>query len=274
MDLQDREYDDEELISVVEAALGIGEVQEKPPAETADTGSSSGPSRSAHLVDVIPPDLFESMNDILGRTLDHDEAIEVIDHVRSGLTSSMVSSSSDAPSALRMLHTKLKNCRLCANHIDPNPTMPNYNLSDPDVMVVTSAPWSGSDADEYMVKALAEAGFTSSRIMLTSSYRCNIRGNTKPNPDVVNTCVNTYLMSEINLLNPKMIIVLGSTAIQNVVGVRKPKVSEVSNKVFWLGPWPFLAGPAPASAMRQKSSQEALENVFATAYKFVYGEPQ
>ena len=168
---------------------------------------------------------------------------------------------------LREVHGVVKNCRKCPS-VRPTPHLPTWNVADPDVVFVSDLPYTGSKNDEYLVDCLKAAGFSSRRICLTSATRCFPSESRAPNESEIDTCTKRFLFTEIQLLNPKLVVTLGGPA--SAVFLGNIKITEDRGRIFWLGPWPILPTYSAAYVLRGKGAAE-LRTDFEKAHGFVYG---
>ncbi|NQV03431.1 MAG: uracil-DNA glycosylase, partial [Bacteroidia bacterium] len=100
------------------------------------------------------------------------------------------------------------------------------NTSAP-VFIIGEAP--GRDEDmqgrpfvgrsgQLLDKILEACGFTrSEHVFISNIIKCRPPGNRVPMPEETASC-KPYLMQQIELINPKIIILLGATALKNIIG--------------------------------------------------------
>jgi len=100
------------------------------------------------------------------------------------------------------------------------------NISAP-VFIIGEAP--GRDEDlqgrpfvgrsgQLLDKILEACGFNrSEHIFISNIIKCRPPGNRVPMPEETASC-KPYLMQQIELINPKIIILLGATALKNIIG--------------------------------------------------------
>lgn len=228
------DFDPEALHRLVDGALG----------ET--------PASPQHLV-LGPTDtrLFEAFDKALANRLPVGEIQMVFDEVRSVLTQGVETTP-------QRLATQVSLCRACPGAVAP-PAAGRWNLTDPDVLVVLETPDMGAEAADALIDALKEAGFNSRRLGLTYATRCRA--------GQAATC-SDYLVAEITLLAPKLIVPVGAEVSQFFVG--DAKITEVHGQLFWLGPWAVLPCTNPLYALRSGAT-EALVGDLRKAHRFVYG---
>jgi len=163
------------------------------------------------------------------------------------------------------LHTATKNCRKC-NLGNLVPELPKWNVQDPDVMFVVESPSMSSDSVELLLKSLKSSGFDSSRVCLTYVNRCPAKK--KFDQSEIANCL-PYLHSEIQLLNPKLIVTLGLLPLISLTG-SEAKIKDYRGNIFWLGYWPILPTYSPTYALKSGKLQvDQFINDIKTAHTFV-----
>jgi len=166
------------------------------------------------------------------------------------------------------LHTATKNCRKC-NLGNVVPELPKWNVTDPDAMFLVESPSLPPDAIELFLKSLKSSGFNSSRVCLTYVNRCPARK--KFDQSEIANCL-PYLHSEIQLLNPKLIVTLGLLPLVSLIG-SEVKIKDYRGNIFWLGYWPILPTYSPIYALKSGNSQiDQFMNDIQTAHTFVNKE--
>lgn len=115
--------------------------------------------------------------------------------------------------------------------------------SSAEIMLVGEAP--GADEDrsgrpftgrsgQLLDKILAACGFTrADHVFITNIVRCRPPGNRVPTDEEVAACI-PYLHEQIRLVDPKIIIPMGATALKRLLGDDSVKISRVRGR--WL-PW-------------------------------------
>lgn len=77
-------------------------------------------------------------------------------------------------------------------------------------------PLSGK-AGQLMNKHFKELGMDRSKLYIANIVKCRPPNNRVPEPDEVAACL-AYLQNQIMLVNPKIIVLMGSTALKNTLG--------------------------------------------------------
>lgn len=246
------EYDPEELEQLVNSALT--EIAESPRHALFSFGDTR---------------LLQHLDEVLGEYINRAEAATVLATLREKLYADMAGHK-DVTKSLRGLHGAVTNCRVCPNVV-ADPQLPKWNLNDPDVAFVLDTPLQNGDPDKFFVNTLKEVGFRSARLMVTSVIRCRPDANRQPAAEEVTACSTRYLFSELQLLQPKLIVALGGIPTSTILA-DKIKITEVHGTIFWAGPWPILAAYSPAYAMRTERQQSEFKNDIQRAHEYLYGK--
>ena len=171
--------------------------------------------------------------------------------------------------ALRLLHEELDNCRACPKMIGPVVHGPPIASK---VMLVGQAPGprEGSfgrpfawTAGKTLFRWFEEATGTSEerfreRIYMAAVARCfpgkaNGGGDRRPDPGEIQKC-RTFLEREVAILEPELVLAVGTLAITEVLGdkVAKKKLDEIVGRSFrtvWHGrEVDVIALPHPSGA--------------------------
>ena len=72
-------------------------------------------------------------------------------------------------------------------------------------------------AGKILSEALAYAGFTRDDVYITNIVKCRPPDNRRPNKQEMNSCSN-YLQKELEIIQPKIICILGNTAFGSLLG--------------------------------------------------------
>ena len=75
-------------------------------------------------------------------------------------------------------------------------------------------------AGQLLTKIIESIGFKREEVLIGNVNRCRPPGNRPPTPDEAATC-KPFLLRDIAAVGPEVIVVLGNTATQNLLGVRQ-----------------------------------------------------
>jgi DNA polymerase len=85
-------------------------------------------------------------------------------------------------------------------------------------------------------------------VFIANVVKCRPPMNRKPLPEEISSCI-PYLWRQIALVRPKVILTLGGTAAEGLLGVRK-SLGELRNKVHRYGGIPLVCTYHPAALLR------------------------
>jgi uracil-DNA glycosylase len=131
------------------------------------------------------------------------------------------------------LHARAAVCRKCPRLASSrkNVVFGVGDIRSP-LMFVGEAP--GADEDEQgepfvgkagqlLTRIIQTMGFTRQTVYIANILKCRpdtpgqIRGNRKPTPQEMETCL-PYLLAQIDLIEPKVVVALGATAVEGLLG--------------------------------------------------------
>lgn len=213
--------------------------------------------------------LFSHLHELLEQEVSSSKSNEIIDALRDRL---LDEPKKDAGKARGLLEASITACRVCQG-VKPDPTPGHWNLTDPDLVLVTTTPLEDTGNNELILKALKNSGFSSKRVGAISVVRCVPEG-LSPDEEHVSNCTDRYLFRQIQLLRPGLIMGFGALPSSVLLNDPQFKVTENIGQVFWVGPWPVLTTISAGYASHHPAREEAFEDSFATAHRFLYNKAQ
>jgi len=125
------------------------------------------------------------------------------------------------------LKTEILNCHRCKLSQTRNHAIFGEGNSNAEIFIIGEAPGKVEDiqgrpfvgpSGQLLDKIFAACGFTrEAHVFISNIVRCRPPNNRVPTPDEVKTCI-PWLYQQIELVNPKIIILLGATALKNMAG--------------------------------------------------------
>ena len=124
------------------------------------------------------------------------------------------------------LELSCKNCNKCKLCQTRNNVVIEDGARDAKVMFIGEGPGADEDAQgvpfvgkagKLMNMALAGIGIKREEIYIANVVKCRPPGNRNPEKDEADAC-KEFLDAQIKLVNPKIIVLLGSVALKNVLG--------------------------------------------------------
>ncbi len=128
---------------------------------------------------------------------------------------------------LNELRDEVLKCQKCGLAKTRNKVIFGEGNNRAPVFIIGEAP--GGDEDmigrpfvgvsgQLLDKILAACGFTrKEHVFISNIIKCRPPGNRVPQPDETRIC-KPYLLKQIELIDPKIIILLGATALKNMLG--------------------------------------------------------
>lgn len=131
---------------------------------------------------------------------------------------------------IEQTRAEIGNCMRCPLHAGRTQIVHSHGNFRADLMFVGEAP--GADEDEQgfpfvgragkLLTDIIEAiGFTRETVFIGNINRCRPPGNRAPMPLETATC-RPFLLREVAVVRPKVIVVLGNTATQNLLDTKTP----------------------------------------------------
>lgn len=126
------------------------------------------------------------------------------------------------------VNRKISSCRLCPLFLERTLTVPGCGPASAEIMLIGEAPGREEDltgkpfvgrAGRLLDAALEQAGLERSRVFITSVIKCRPPKNRKPKKKEIDQC-RRYLESQIEIVHPKIIGLMGNTAAQAVLGMQ------------------------------------------------------
>ncbi len=240
------EFDEQMLASLIEEAL------------SSKDKNSLFPANGLHL-SFMESDLLPLVYNKISKYMPISEAAALMQDIRDNVLSRKVSLS------LKELHTVTNNCKKCA--IDSTAELPKWNTKDPEALIVIESPSMDPQAVSYMVDIIKQSGFSSDQLCLTYLNRCP-KKQKYDNSEIINC--SPYLHTEIQIINPRLIITMGSLPVSALFGA-EIKLKDYRGNVTWLGNWPILPTYSPSYVLKAGGSiVEHFSEDIAHAYQFVH----
>ncbi len=133
-------------------------------------------------------------------------------------------------------------CTLCP-HLVKSRTQVVFGVGNPDaeLMFVGEAPGADEDrqgepfvgrAGQLLTKLIEAMGFKRGDVYIGNVLKCRPNmpagesGNRKPTGPEMNTC-KPYLLEQINIIQPRVIVALGATAVEGLFGIEKAGITRI-----------------------------------------------
>jgi DNA polymerase len=133
----------------------------------------------------------------------------------------------DRDKAMESIVSRVSGCTSCVLHESRTKTVPGQGSFNPEIMFVGEAPGADEDrqgkafvgrAGQLLTKMIEAMGYTRDDVFIGNILKCRPPGNRKPLPGEMDTCL-PYLREQIGILEPDVIIALGTTAVKGLFDV-------------------------------------------------------
>src|SRR6516164_3800587 len=171
---------------------------------------------------------------------------------------------------LEALATQIRTCVQCPLHATRTKAVPGEGSPSARVMLIGEAPGREEDqrgqpfvgaAGRFLDEVLASSGVDRRVLFITNTVKCRPENNRTPRKREVDTCTSLYLFEQIELINPALIMLLGSVATKKLLGVSS--VNEVRGRVIEHNNRKYLAGYHPAASFYREDMAENIRQDFA-----------
>lgn len=159
--------------------------------------------------------------------------------------------------SLEELNTCICECQKCPLGATRNKFVFGKGNSNADVMLVGEGPGADEDAQgepfvgragKLLTDIMKAINFSREEIYIANVVKCRPPGNRTPFPAEMETCL-PYLLKQIDLIKPKMILCLGLTAAQGLLK-KRDSLTNLRGKIFDLGDSKVMVTYHPAALLR------------------------
>jgi DNA polymerase len=171
---------------------------------------------------------------------------------------------------LAAVQERVRPCIKCPN-LASSRTQTVFGVGNPDadIMFVGEAPGADEDAQgepfvgragQLLTKIIKAMGFPREEVYIANVLKCRPDvpagsfGNRPPTPREMQTC-RPYLMEQIDIIKPKVIVALGAVAVEGLLGTRAP-MRELRGRWDSFNGTPLMITYHPAYLLRNQSPSE------------------
>jgi DNA polymerase len=179
-------------------------------------------------------------------------------------------SKADKIDKLTEVQERVRPCTKCPN-LASSRTQTVFGVGNPDadIMFVGEAPGADEDAQgepfvgragQLLTKIIKAMGFPREEVYIANVLKCRPDvpagsfGNRPPTPREMQTC-RPYLMEQIDIIKPKVIVALGAVAVEGLLGTRAP-MRELRGRWDSFNGTPLMITYHPAYLLRNQSPSE------------------
>jgi len=140
---------------------------------------------------------------------------------------------------------RIRVCTLCRLHESRTIAVPGDGKPSAKVMIIGEAPGKQEDetghpfvgaAGRFLDHVLEGTDIDRADLFITNTVKCRPPRNRTPKRDEVEVCTSTYLFEQIELINPKLIMMLGVKSINEARG----RVHERDGRKYLVGYHPAV----------------------------------
>lgn len=164
--------------------------------------------------------------------------------------------------SLEEIARQVAGCTACELSRSRTRTVPGEgNARQPDILFIGEGPGAEEDAQgrpfvgkagELLTKMIeAGMGYQRDEVYIANVVKCRPPGNRVPRPEEMDACL-PYLRAQIELIRPKILIALGKTAVEGLLG--KPvAITRIRGQWHDVGGIPMMPTYHPAYLLRSPS---------------------
>lgn len=162
----------------------------------------------------------------------------------------------------QMVHDQIHNCQLCPLHQGIRHKVPGQGNIKAELMIVGEGPGAEEDrqglafvgpAGQLLTKMLESIGLQRDEVFISNVVKCRPPGNRVPSPSEATTCL-PYLRAQTALIRPKIILILGGTALKYLVDDQARITSSRGRWIQRKGVW-LLPSYHPSALLRDPSKK-------------------
>jgi len=171
---------------------------------------------------------------------------------------------------LEDLAAEIRVCVKCPLHASRTCAVQGDGRLTARLMIIGEAP--GKDEDlsghpfvgasgKFLNSVLEGTGMARDDFFVTNTVKCRPPKNRTPKKLEVDTCTANYLFEQIELINPKLIMLLGGVAAKKLLGVKS--VNEARGRVIEHESRRYIVGYHPAVRFYREDMAEKVREDFA-----------
>ena len=160
------------------------------------------------------------------------------------------------------LENSIKNCQRCKLHKGRNNIVFGTGNKNADIMFIGEGPGADEDrlgepfvgkAGKLMNMAFDAIGLKREEVYIANVVKCRPPLNRNPEIDEASACLN-YLRNQVILVKPKIIVLLGSIALQNILG-KEYKITASRGKWIEQKGIQYMPTWHPAALLRDENKK-------------------
>ncbi len=174
--------------------------------------------------------------------------------------------------SFEIIEEGVKSCTQCPLYKSRTLAVPGEGPENPSLMLIGEAPGKNEDlqgkpfcgaAGKKLDLMLETAGLHRKDIFITSILKCRPPENRAPLKEEAEMCTHMWLQPQIQLLKPRVIGLMGNTAIRWVLGENFSfNLSQDHGKIFRQNGHAYVILYHPAAMIYNQKLKEVMENDF------------
>ena len=203
-------------------------------------------------------------------TVRHRIAEQIVSHPASAASHPEPVEGADKAAKIAALSDSIRACSHCA-HLVRSRTQVVFGVGNPDaqLMFVGEAPGEDEDrqgepfvgrAGQLLTRIIEAMGFQRGEVYIANVLKCRpdmpegMAGNRRPRAEEMQTCL-PYLREQIRIIQPRVLVALGSTAMEGLLGETQP-MARLRGRWHQFAEIPLMATYHPAYLLRNQAPQE------------------
>lgn len=162
-----------------------------------------------------------------------------------------------------LLHSQIAACEKCPLCRGIHQKVPGQGDGHARLMFIGEGPGAEEDAQglafvgaagQLLTKMIAAMGYSREQVYICNIVKCRPPRNRAPLPEEASACL-PYLRSQVALVQPKVIVLLGATAARTILGEHIRITRDRGRWVEKKGVW-FMPTYHPAALLRDESKKK------------------
>ena len=180
---------------------------------------------------------------------------------------------------LEILRDQVVKCIRCDLSKSRTLAVPGNGNAIDKIMMIGEAPGKNEDqngvpfigsAGKILDKALHEAGLERSDVYITNVVKCRPPNNRVPTDKEIQICTDNYLKNEIKLISPKIICILGATALKSLLGYEY--MNRYRGKIVTIDPYKYFITYHPAATIYNSNLKQVFFEDIKNLCRIVKGD--
>jgi DNA polymerase len=172
---------------------------------------------------------------------------------------------------MHRLDEGIRRCVKCPLHENRTHAVPGEGPVPASVFLLGEAPGGKEDrqgrpfvgpSGRLLERLLELAGLTREQVYITSCVKCRPPNNRTPRSAELNTCQESWLNYQLDLVNPAVVVLLGRVALARTIQ-EKGSIRELHGRVAERDGRRYLMTYHPAAAFRVPQTRESMEEDMA-----------